>query len=329
MEIGHLMCDEMKLNEGLFFNASNNNVVGLANTIGDLQSELKKVLSKEDGEAPIACSVNQWRYRSATGKVFNCEFFLNNGELNGAELVQQFHHVVMACEAISCQVHGFQCDAGGNNARMVKFLRNGSTADEAWLPEQMVCVTNPVFADRKIYIWHCIVHIFKALRNALYASRDSGARSFHDKDNNPFGWMFVVASFQRDTRRASPITNLTKKSVIIDGWSAMNVSAAKSVSAEKTVAEGVTYICHGIWFEAVQHLKRQSCTDSAVKSEIAAIEFLSVLSSMFNEFLLNKTEKLNKDNIDDRESYLRFYLDYFHKWKESTITRKVVGDKGR
>jgi len=242
MEIGHLMCDEMKLNEGLFFNASNNNVVGLANTIGDLQSELKKVLSKEDGEAPIACSVNQWRYRSATGKVFNCEFFLNNGELNGAELVQQFHHVVMACEAISCQVHGFQCDAGGNNARMVKFLRNGSTADEAWLPEQMVCVTNPVFADRKIYIWHCIVHIFKALRNALYASRDSGARSFHDKDNNPFGWMFVVASFQRDTRRASPITNLTKKSVIIDGWSAMNVSAAKSVSAEKTVAEGVTYI---------------------------------------------------------------------------------------
>ena len=51
--------------------------------------------------------------------------------------------------------------------------------------------------------------------------------------------------------------------------------------------------------------------------------------SIRSALLLNKTENLNEDNIDDRERYVKFYLDYYHKWKESTITRKVVGDKGR
>ena len=356
-EVGHLICDEMKLVEGLLWNTSTHQVQGFAcDDINDLASLLKRFSSEEETEE-IATSVNQWRFRSVLGKIFNCEFFSNRGTLNGDNLLLQFLHVVLACEAIRCEVWGFLCDAGGNNARLFKFLRNGKTSKEPWLPAEMVTTTNPFDPSRKIAIWHCVTHVLKALRNAFHSSMPKGTRNFIDAAGNPFGFQFIVDALHRDELQAVPKTDLSKKAVYIEGWSAMNVAAAKSVFSERTITEGITYVsgklnttvmvstikeidneytisaCHkqnlqfGLLYGAVWELKEKAVDSNAtIKSELASLEYMAVVGALFNELLMNRNEGFTLANIDSRMTYLKFYLRYFHDWSESSKLRKRAGE---
>lgn len=83
----------------------------------------------------------------------------------------------MACGAISCEVHALVMDAGGNDATVFKLLRNGIASEELWLPEDMLLAINHVRTNRKIFMWHCSIHVFKALRSAFLSSRKNGAKS--------------------------------------------------------------------------------------------------------------------------------------------------------
>ena len=128
--------------------------------------------------------VNQWRYPAVDGRSYNCEFWNNAGSLNVDGLLEQFKQVVMRRETVGSRVLSFVCDAGGNNARLMKLLREKIDIPEVgWLPIEVVRTVNPFAPEnRYIYLFHCSTHDLKAMRNALYTSlRKDGKKQFLDK----------------------------------------------------------------------------------------------------------------------------------------------------
>lgn len=61
---------------------------------------------KED--QTIAKKVNQWLYRTVCNRTFLCEFFYNNGSLDGNELLNQLMNVLKNCKLKEGSNHGFE-----------------------------------------------------------------------------------------------------------------------------------------------------------------------------------------------------------------------------
>ena len=113
MEIGEVMCDEMKQKEGMLYNVANRKAVGFTADFICKKQIMKSLLDEKEivSFCKPATYVNQWRYRSVNGRSFNCKFWYNSGNLSGNGLLEQFNRVVMSCEAVGSAVLGFVCDA--------------------------------------------------------------------------------------------------------------------------------------------------------------------------------------------------------------------------
>ena len=101
-----------------------------------------------------------------------CSFFFNNGSLTGDTLLRQFDYVAMCCESIGSKVYGLVLDAGGNNSKFARLLRNNQSLDEqaTWVDEELCYTKNMFDPSRRIYFWFCMTHLNKATRNQLLAS---------------------------------------------------------------------------------------------------------------------------------------------------------------
>jgi hypothetical protein len=154
--------------------------------------------SVEEDDDSNAQKVNQWRFRSVKGVTHNGEYFFNNGSLSGDALFEQFMHVVSCYEAIHCKIVGFECDAGGQNARLLAYLRGcRELGIGAWLDDNLVLVRNPSDPSRFIACWFCATHQLKNMRNALLNSRQGGTRNFV-KDKLPMSWLVIEETFCKD-----------------------------------------------------------------------------------------------------------------------------------
>ena len=188
-EVGQLVVDEMKLRKDVIMNVSSDAIIGVTDDFISTKKIIKSLLDDENSDDlediddfnEPATYVNQWRYRSVTGRTYNCEFFYNNGTLSGDALLEQFTRVVMNCETIGSRVLSLVCDAGGNNVRLISLLREGGLLfpTSAWVGEESVRTVNPYDSSRYIYLIHRATHDLKALRNALFISWvPNGAREF-------------------------------------------------------------------------------------------------------------------------------------------------------
>ena len=182
------MTDEMKLKHGVLWNSMTGEAVGIANDMLDLNSILKRLLSDKGDAVKPAVYVNAWRYisiRAEKTEGWMCGFFYNDGSLTGDTLLNQFDNVTLCCESIGSKVYGLVLDAGGNNAKFTRRLRNDSNFanDATWIDEEL-CYTKNIFdPDRRIYFWFCATHLIKAMRNQLVASQP--------KEANPL-WISTV-----------------------------------------------------------------------------------------------------------------------------------------
>jgi hypothetical protein len=130
------MFDEMKLKNDIYWNCSNNQMVGLAATDNSnkliLHDEISALLSDDldndetTSEEKVACSgekeksedwsfkpasyVNLWRLRTTKNVTHSTEFFFNGGSLTGDELLRQFMHVTAHYELIGFRLIGLLCD---------------------------------------------------------------------------------------------------------------------------------------------------------------------------------------------------------------------------
>ena len=146
-------------------------------------------------------------------------------------------------------VYGLVMDAGGNNAKFASRLRNGKTfSDEATWIEQEMCYTKNIFdPERRIYIWFCMTHLLKAMRNQLNASQSGGSKEFLDKYGTSFGWAFILKLNHQlkdeETKKLKRDVRLNDKAANPTSYRKMDVSLAKIPFEHKTLSYGEEKIC--------------------------------------------------------------------------------------
>ena len=448
-EIGYLMCDEMKLKHGIYWSTQTGEAVGLADDMLDMDSIMRRILQEEGDTVEAAVSVNQWQYVSfgPNGlETWFCEHFFNDGFLTGRTLARQYNQVLRSCEAIKSEVYGVVLDAGGNNSRFVRqeMLDELKVMNhEPWISE-VHCVATNVVSDnkRKVHVWFCSTHVFKALRGQQFASRPGGKKAFKSESGEPFGWFPIkllawLESEQAETEgRVSHRVRLNEKSTYPLNQLKMSVSLVKIVYEHATISYAITKFCsqlgltpeelekateearmkhpfrrlvdknkceneneddsevkdvpntnegvhgsnihHCHNLEKVLYLRKvarkkigktqetlaevdltgdseeeeDGCDDAAfderyeelhpcenndnvddvaqldnetdLLSDLESLVFMSHVEALFNDFLLNKREKLTAGNIDTYEKHAKNLLKYFGDWKVAQLKRKAV-----
>jgi len=254
-EYGYLMCDEMKLKHGVIWNAQTGEATGLADDMLDLKATLARLLSDEGDEVKPAVYVNQWRFIGfSTDKVkgWNCGFFFNDGSLTSETLMNQFQHVTLCCEAIGSKVYGLVMDAGGNNAKFASRLRDEKRFDDTttWIDEDLCYVKNFDDPSRRIYVWFCMTHLFKAMRNQLLASYPGRSKMFVDEFGTNFGWAIIdtlnweIEKANRDSTSRCKVDCRVNDSVANPtNYRKMDVTIAKITSENKTLQYGINMLC--------------------------------------------------------------------------------------
>jgi len=247
----------------------------------------------------------------------------------------QFQHVVTCYEAVGIQILGFQCDAGGQNARLLKYLRRqNELGTMGWLNDDHVLINNPANPMKKIAVWFCATHQLKNMRNALLRC-DINNQHF-SKNGVAMSWSVIVDALKRDRNRGAPITDMTRAAASPDSWSKMNVSAAKAPFTYKTIIKMMTDLaiqleCVKTFIDEktltdncdiyVHHLavlkeaNKTTLGNSITSSTLATIEYCTHVAIIFNENLMNGKLNLSMDNIDEHERKVRQSMEYFQEWK--------------
>ena len=81
------------------------------------------------------------------------------------------------------RVHGMCIDAGGLNHGYFLLLGRRSIAGD-----HRVSILHPLDSSRKIFLWYCMTHIMKAVRNQHNKSLDSGTRNLLDEFGKSISW---------------------------------------------------------------------------------------------------------------------------------------------
>ena len=143
----------------------------------------------EDTEKPASC-VNQWWYRSTSGRVYNTMSFFDSGSLSRDIVLCQLFIVIIACEIAGSKVFLVVCDAGGPFLSFFVLLwQNKDLPDDIiWLSDDCIRFRNPYDPGRFVYASHCSTHNCKGSRNQLKESRSTGTKCFMDIDGNIITW---------------------------------------------------------------------------------------------------------------------------------------------
>ena len=147
--------------------------------------------------------------------------------------MNQLFHVLSMMNLIEVKMLVFVSDAGGNNARLNKLLRNGKEiGNRLWLEDKNVAIQDPsTFRKTMIATWLCSTHNSKSNRNQLNAR----SRTFLDKGDTPFNSKPIINAHERDTKRSSKLTKVNLASTFPDLWNKMNVLAAKPSFTYETI----------------------------------------------------------------------------------------------
>ena len=115
IEFGEIAMDKMKLQSGLGYNVKNDDLTALLADFHDLTKIVKNLLDDEvvEEESTPAVHVNQYCFRSTSGRIYPVMFFFNSGSLPANVALQQLFLVIFSCELIGLRVKGLLSDAGG------------------------------------------------------------------------------------------------------------------------------------------------------------------------------------------------------------------------
>ena len=300
--------------------------------------------NSEKKEPEVTQYVNQWRFRSVRTEVRNLEFYFNEGNTTGNEMLRQFLHVVMCLSMIDIHVAGVLLDAAGNNRRFVRCLLNGENkVVDGWIVR---CSCDNVFlgSPHQIYAWFCSTHNLKSLRNQLLSSDGTtkASRIFHDVNSVYFGWSAIKDQWNREVnrleRRQAAQTKLSMSAVYPDSWNKMRVTHAKAIFCNKTLTEDTYHYSHilGCTKEVIDArlsaseksegaclvTKRASIlqhraihiqsTDMSTKSAIASLLFRCCGCALYNQTLMKNCMKRTRANAEFMEVRLRYVLRFFY-----------------
>ena len=170
--------------------------------------------------------------------------------MSGNTLLRQFKQVVQNCEYIGSEVYGLVLDAGGKNARFVSMLHDlKKLPSSVWLDDDTCYIDNWINKSQRVYFWFCSTHIFKATRNQLMSSSQSGNKAFQDKKDVDFRWEYLMKLYRKvkDERRNSDgivsySVQLSEKFIDPKRQLKMNVSLEKRAMEDKTLSYGISKV---------------------------------------------------------------------------------------
>ena len=159
---GILMMDEMKLQSGIVFNATDHTLHGF---IDNELSFVKVCEIFEAGNATpdkaVATSMNLFYLKDETsGFRTTLDRFLMEKGCSGSQLRSQILSVITNLETINWSTRLVICDAGGGNAKLYRLLKKEKNGQKhsAWLEEVDCSIINPCNRDNYIYLCHCMTH---------------------------------------------------------------------------------------------------------------------------------------------------------------------------
>ena len=278
------MCDEMKTQANIWFNAKNDLTVGFASNEKhriSLEEAVQKVVSysdnddgeddnegdsdlpdDEDDSYESVSYVNQFCLRTTTGKRHNAEYFFNTGSLTGDDLIAQIMHVISCYEAVGVKIFGLILDAGGGNKSLYRLLTKRTIdKNKVWLDNDEISFLNPFDPTRRVYITFCAVHGLKAMRNNLLNSSMNSDATHNFFNGWNFGWEQVQLQHKRDSPGAGKVAKAkaTRINSVVakpDKFTKMSVSHALIVFEFKTLMHEIHYIAQelGMLKEIIQKI---------------------------------------------------------------------------
>jgi hypothetical protein len=359
------MFDEVKLTSGVMWNAKNDDMRGLCcgstGSAEDLKDLLEDLFDSNTGQEDMDTDVgpgrdgiycNQWLARNPYGATFIGEFFYNNGDLDGNEVMRQYLQVTTSAALMNLQTVGLLSDMGGANDRFYSYLRDGRTIDNSNLwPTDHIVVKNPVTPEMKLHTWSCSTHGLKNMRSQVEMSRGdgSGSRLFQSVTGVPFGWWTNRSALARDVEREHEggvfRTSLSNQSVDLDSFTKMNASLAKKPFTEQTLSSIIDNSIRIIGPTAVVKVALLKTSDeyqslgsgeklrmilqevqllakdlpernfSDIASDLSYLELAVTIHRIYIQRLMNMDWGLTLSNIDAEVEQLKDCLQYFEYWQ--------------
>ena len=180
----HWMFDEVKLTSGLMWNAKNDDLRGLCCGTTGSAEDLKEMLedlilddtTTNDNKEADGIYCNQWLARNPFGATLVGEFFYNQGNLDGNEIMRQFLQVSTCAAIANLETVGLVSDMGGANERFYNYLMDGRTIrpDNLW-PSELDILKSPINPHVTLHTWSCSTHGAKSIRSQLEKSRSDGS----------------------------------------------------------------------------------------------------------------------------------------------------------
>ena len=253
-------------------------------------------------------------------------------------------------------------DGGGNNARLLKLLRNGKNIDEgqSWLDEDQVSFLNPADPSRRVAVFHCTTHNLKGSRNALLNSDCLSKKPSRDFKfgSIKFGWQTIRGTYSRDQKKSVPDTSLRKGSENPDRWNKMNASFAKDPFKPDTLYDMANFLADELvrlgfdtakqsilvmeqrgsdaemvlkYVDLMQKLVKEGPLSTRenqdlvqVQSDLLVLEYCASVSLIYLEFFMNRHCQIRIDNVDDVMEKVKLGLRFFARWREDQLVSKAT-----
>jgi len=364
----HWLFDEVKLTSGVMWNATNDDLrgfccgtTGSAEDLKDLLEELYDTTSEEavdcDGEGRDGIYCNQWLARNPYGTTLVGEFFYNDGNLDGNEIMRQFLQVTTSAAIANLKTVGLVSDMGGSNDRFYHYLRDGESipASLLWPKDQVTCI-NPIEPNLNLHTWSCSTHGLKNVRSQMEMSRrnGSGSRQFLTAEGDNFGWGVVRDAYNRDKEREKKgvafLTTLSAQAVELDSFSKMNASLAKQPFSDKTLSAILEYCRDIIGCKRLEkecfRIKKTMAYKSAgsgeklrmllqvlldlprekripIGGDLAYLEFAVSVHCIYIQRFMSTHWGLTLKTIAHEEEKVKESLMYFETWRLATIAYKA------
>ncbi|XP_078583756.1 uncharacterized protein LOC144866272 [Branchiostoma floridae x Branchiostoma japonicum] len=216
--IGMLAFDEVKIKEGLVWEANSNKLVGFVD-LDDTPIDLSTVTSKSpDAHVPchenVATHVMQFMFKSLFAPFsFPVAYFLTKG-FTGLQINRMFWSGVSLLHDFGFHTMLSVCDGASANRTFIR-MNCGETGH--------MC-QNP-FSSGPLFFMSDPPHLMKKLRNNLYSSGHERYNTRCLSYNGKFMiWKHICSVYDRDRKRPLALTRLTKQHVYLDNWAKMRVN---------------------------------------------------------------------------------------------------------
>ena len=226
---------------------------------------------------------------------------------------------------IGVEIIGLVSDGGGSNVKFFNTLFGRQDKYSKWPLSDSVFTVVYTNHKRRIMYWYCSIHGLKALRNNLFKSQPNMARDLM-LHGRKFDWKEVNNIYLRDKM-------YSQDRDMLDGFTMMNVTYAKSVFSEKTIRFQMSYLMKelnidieigtsdkyaSIWHQ--YNVTRQDIVsnsdpvkDYALIPEINLLEYQVAVYGVYIERNMNLRYKLANANIDMEERVIKNIMEFFYK----------------